>query len=164
MTDVPEQQSSDILSVAYQASCLCGEVAFDIQSIVLPYVLCHCTSCKKATGAAYAANISVPLEDFKVTKGAKAIQIYESSPGKYRHFCSSCAAPLYTTVGVSPKFARVRLGSLDSDFSVPPAAHIFVQSKADWETITDDLPQYSSWPHPDEVQIPGSRQSELHNE
>jgi len=164
MTDMSEQHPGDTLSVAHQASCLCGEVTIDIQSIVLPYVLCHCTSCKKATGAAYAANISVPLEDFNVTKGANAIQIYESSPGKYRHFCSSCASPLYTTVGDSPKFARVRLGSLDSHFSVPPAAHIFVQSKADWETITDDLPQYSSWPHPEEVNIPGSRQSELNTE
>lgn len=151
-----------MLESPLDGSCMCGRVRFQIDKVILPYVLCHCNSCKKATGSAYAANIAVPLEDFQLIEGADLIQTYESSPGKVRHFCGSCATPLYTLVGEKPKFTRVRLGSLDSDFSATPAAHIFVQSKADWESITDSLPQFSEWPEPGILNIPGSRQS-THN-
>ena len=42
----------------------------------------------------------------------------------------------------NPGYVRVRLGTVDSDISERPSAHIFVTSKANWEEIAGDLPKY----------------------
>ena len=41
---------------------------------------------------------------------------------------------------------RVRLGTLDTPLGQGPQAHIYVDSKADWWEIRDDLPQYPEAP------------------
>jgi hypothetical protein len=42
----------------------------------------------------------------------------------------------------------VALGALTEDPGVKPQFHIFVGSKAPWHEITDDLPQYDTYPPP----------------
>ena len=139
-------------------SCLCKTVTYQVEEIVGPYVYCHCISCRKANGSAFAANVSVPIGAFHISSGSDSLSVYESSPGKQRHFCSRCGSPIFTTVGKHPELARVRLGTLDSDFSDSPAAHIFVGEKAQWHTMNDGVREYESWPDSEQLKIPGSRQ------
>lgn len=148
----------------FQGSCLCGAVSYKASQLIGPYVQCHCPSCRKASGSAFAVNISVPLEKFTIVTGESKISVFESSPNKLRHFCSICGSPLYTKVGANPDVLRLRLGSLDSPFKDAPAAHIFAGQKAPWHRIYDDLPQYEDWPDATEMKIPGSRQSTLPND
>jgi hypothetical protein len=148
------------LVAVHQGSCLCGLVAYEALHLTGPYVYCHCPSCRKSSGSAYAANVSVPIEEFTITSGIEYISTFESSPGKVRHFCSKCGSPLFTKIGDNPKFIRVRLGSLDTPFTEVSTAHIFTALKADWDQIRDGLPQYSQWPDPGEIAIPGSKQSQ----
>lgn len=49
-------------------------------------------------------------------------------------------------------FLRLRLGTLDTPVGKQPAAHIWVSGKADWDVISDDVPQYDGYD-------PGGRQS-----
>ncbi len=44
-----------------------------------------------------------------------------------------------------PNQIRVRLGTIISYVDKKPKAHIFVISKANWENIADDLPQYEAY-------------------
>ncbi len=139
-------------------SCLCGSVCYQAADIVGAYVHCHCASCRKASGSAFAANVAVPAASFEITAGEALLSSFESSPGKRRYFCSRCGSPLFNKVGANPDLVRVRLGSLDSAFSEPPAAHIFTAEKAPWHDIPDGVPQFAAWPEPAAVAIPGSRQ------
>ncbi len=141
-----------------KASCLCGTVQFQFPQAVGDFVYCHCRSCRKSTGSAFGANISVPVEGFELSSGAENIGVFESSPGKHRHFCKTCASPLFTKVGDSPAYLRVRLGSLDTTFSQKPVAHIFVDDSAAWHDPQLALASYGTWPDPSEVRIAGSRQ------
>ena len=45
-----------------------------------------------------------------------------------------------------PEVMRIRLGTLDTPVTKPPVAHIFAASKAAWDVIHDDLPQYPERP------------------
>ena len=38
----------------HQGSCLCGEITFEVTGQPVRQGNCHCSTCKKATGAAYA--------------------------------------------------------------------------------------------------------------
>jgi hypothetical protein len=126
-----------------RGSCLCGGVRFEAREVPL-IVLCHCSICRKANGAAFEAGAAVPAADFRLIDGAELIRHYESSPGNQRAFCSVCGSR-------APSLSRDRnlyfvpAGLLDDDPGVRPALHIFVGSKAPWWQITDDLPRFEKW-------------------
>ncbi|MEM8766101.1 MAG: GFA family protein [Pseudomonadota bacterium] len=142
----------------FQGSCLCGSVRYQFKEIAGPYVYCHCSSCRKASGSAFAANVAVPSSDFNLIEGEALLSCFESSPGKRRYFCSKCGSPLFNKVGTAPALVRVRLGSLDSPFTEPPAAHIFTSEKAPWYEIQEGARQFPAWPKPEALAVPGSRQ------
>ncbi len=139
-------------------SCLCGAARYEAHEVIGPYVYCHCRSCRKANGTAFAANIAVPVAAFRLVSGTAQLRSYESTPGKLRYFCGQCGSPIYTAVGEAPKMYRIRLGTLDDAFAERPAAHIFVGEKAPWHAIEDGAPEYAGWPDPKALQISGSRQ------
>ncbi len=126
-----------------RGSCLCGGIQFKVKEVPL-IVLCHCSICRKANGAAFDAGAALPVDNFTLTKGEDLIQIYESSPGTRRAFCRVCGsrAPSKTADG---KLYFVPAGLFDDDPGVKPALHMFVGSKAPWWEIGDDLPQFEEW-------------------
>ncbi len=128
----------------YRGSCLCGTVTYEVRGELGPIVLCHCRQCRKAQGGAFAANAPVRAADFRITAGRETIREYESSPGKYRAFCSTCGSPLISRRQGQPDTVRLRLGTLDSPVPARPGAHIYASSKAEWFEIHDDLPRYDT--------------------
>jgi hypothetical protein len=122
-------------------SCLCGGVRYQVTGTLGPVALCHCTMCRKASGSAFASNAAVPDDGFHLGAGAALVQAYESSPGKFRHFCRRCGSPLWSVDPQMPGWVRLRIGGLDGDPGVRPALHYGVESKAPWFEITDGLPR-----------------------
>ena len=122
--------------------CLCGGVRFRVTGKLGPAGYCHCKQCQRASGSAFAANAPVRTSYFDLTDGADLVREYESSPGKFRAFCSRCGSPMYSRRNSEPDLRRVRLGTLDADPGRRPLAHVWVASKAPWFEITDELQQY----------------------
>lgn len=129
----------------YKGSCLCGKVRFEISGEIRNMVYCHCSQCRKAQGSAFAANGNVDAVSFKFVSGENELSSYESTPGQTKYFCKYCGSPIISKVQSNPDNVRVRLGSIESDITEKPVAHIFVTSKANWEHIEGDLPQYESY-------------------
>lgn len=126
----------------YKGSCLCGQVKIKITGAIDSIIHCHCSKCRKSSGTAFATNGFVLTEHFEITDGKKLLSNYEASPGKFRHFCSVCASPIYSANQSSAKYVRLRLGILDSDIAERPISHNFVTSKANWENLNAKLPWY----------------------
>ena len=124
--------------------CLCGGVRFRVTGPIGPAVFCHCSMCRRASGSAFASNASVASDDFRIVSGAELVQKYESSPGKFRHFCGRCGSPLFSLDPATPGQTRIRLGTVDGDPGTRPALHYAVESKAPWFEITDALPRLES--------------------
>jgi hypothetical protein len=125
-----------------EGGCLCGGVRFRINGRLGPAGYCHCKQCQRASGSAFAANAPVRTAYFELLSGAEEVCEYESSAGKLRAFCRRCGSPLYSRRDAEPEIRRIRLGTLDADPERRPLAHFFVDSKAPWYSIEDDLPQY----------------------
>ena len=123
-------------------SCLCGGIKFRITGQLGPAVYCHCRQCQKANGTAFATTAPVRAKYFEFLEGRELIREYESSPGKFRAFCSNCGSPVYSRRPVDPDTWRVRLATLDGDPERRPLAHVWTSSKAPWFQITDTLPQF----------------------
>lgn len=129
----------------YTGVCLCGSVRFEIKGPIRNIVYCHCSQCRKAQGSAFATNGIVKAGDFDILTGADLLTGYESSPGQTKYFCKICGSPILSKSEARPEQVRVRLGTIDSEIAERPIAHIFSTSKASWENITDDLPQYEAF-------------------
>ncbi|HSJ98269.1 MAG TPA: GFA family protein [Myxococcota bacterium] len=130
-------------------SCLCGEVRLRITGKLGPAGFCHCSQCRKANGSAFASNAPVRARYLEIAAGRERIREFESSPGKFRAFCSRCGSPVYSRRDTEPELLRLRLGLLDGDPGRRPAAHVWVGSKAPWYEITDALPQFDEGVPPD---------------
>jgi hypothetical protein len=121
--------------------CLCGAVRYRIRGAPLVMYHCHCSQCRKASGASFATNLLVRAEHFEIAQGADALAAFESSPAKHRHFCSRCGSPIFSRAQATAQIVSVRSGTLDGDPALRPSAHYHVASKAPWFEIGDALPQ-----------------------
>ena len=121
-------------------SCLCGQVRYQIEGTPMHMYYCHCTTCQKATGTAFAINILVPTAAFTIVDGQDRLGAFESSPNKHRYFCTGCGSPIYSH-GDGTSFVSVRCGTLDGDPETRPTIHYYAASKAPWDEIGDALPQ-----------------------
>lgn len=142
----------------FEGSCLCGQVKYRLTAEPGEFGYCHCISCQKASGSAHAANAAVDRGSFQLVRGGTAIREFESSPGKFRAFCTNCGSPLYAYLSVSPEVLRIRLGSLDTPFFKQPQAHTWVSEKAHWEPLSDDIPKFSTWASKAVLHQRGTRQ------
>jgi hypothetical protein len=98
--------------------------------------------CRKASGSAFAANAPARAKYFQLLVGEELLAEYESSPGKFRAFCSRCGSPIFSRSVREPDIRRIRLGTLDTDPERRPLAHFWVSEQAPWYEIHDKLPRY----------------------
>ena len=131
-----------------QGACLCGRIRYEIAGEPRWMYQCHCGKCRAATGASFATNIIVNAEKFRITAGKDVLTGFESSPDKFRYFCSKCGSPIYSQGEKTKQIVSVRSGTLKQDPGVRVAYHAFVASKASWVEIDDGLPQFAELPDP----------------
>lgn len=130
----------------YTGSCLCGGIHYEVRGEIGPIIQCHCQRCRKANGTAYASNAPIKASEFQITQGEHLLKKFASTETTTRCFCSECASPIISIKTDTPDLYRLRIGTLDTPLTQAPTQHIFVGSKAEWETIGDDLPQYDTRP------------------
>jgi hypothetical protein len=124
--------------------CLCGEVQYAVEDDFTYALNCHCSQCRRATGAAFKPFAGIEREKLHVTRGSDSLFLVgEELIHDVR--CAKCGSLLYSVVRQGA-FVHVTLGTLLQEPSIQPSAHIFVGSKAPWFTITDNLPQYEELP------------------
>ena len=129
-----------------RGSCLCGAVSFVIKQPVISMGHCHCSMCRRGHGTAYSTYCQVADDGLELESGSEMIEHYASSPGVTREFCGRCGGKLFYRTRAQPQYAWVAAGALDDEPGVEPAYHIFVDSRAAWHEITDDLPRYAEFP------------------
>jgi hypothetical protein len=123
-----------------EGSCLCGKVAYEAETEAKPIALCHCETCRKAHGSAFASVMAVPRTSFKWVRGEDVLGVFESSPGKFRRFCTSCGSHVMAERPADP-VVLLRLGCLDTKIEAKPAVHIWRSDGASWYDPKDEIPE-----------------------
>jgi len=119
-----------------KASCLCGIVAFEIEGDIPNVYQCHCSLCRKATGAAANAATIVERAAFRWTGGESDIRSYSKPSGFRSDFCSVCGSPVPNRLGNSD-LMWIPVGLLDDHVRSRIAVHPHTKSAAGWETESD---------------------------
>ena len=106
---------------------------------------CHCSMCRKFHGAAFASYAEVSRANFSWLAGEQLLQEYIASNGTTRRFCSECGSSMtFSPANSDGQVIEVSVATMDTEIAERPDAHIFVANKANWYSITDDLPQHAS--------------------
>ncbi|WP_231568069.1 GFA family protein [Sphingobium herbicidovorans] len=95
--------------------------------------ICHCLSCKRRTGSAFAWNASFP-EDMVQIAGAYHSFSRKTDSGRTNvyHFCPSCGSTLFYHVEMRPGTISIPVGAFaDPDFS-PPTVELFDDRRPGW--------------------------------
>ncbi len=124
---------------------MCGAVRYTVPDEFLYAGMCHCSNCRKATGSASKPYAGIERAKLAVTRGGDRLALY-GGPDDHDVRCTDCRAFLYCVVR-DGEYVHVSMGSLIDSPSIRPSHHIFVGSKAEWEEITDDLPQFDEHAH-----------------
>jgi hypothetical protein len=123
--------------------CLCGGVRFEITEPFAWSNHCHCSRCRKHSGAFGGTQARVPREGFLLLAGEELIHVYRPEGGRVKAFCEVCGSSLFGGEWPDGDEISVCLGAIDGDPGIRPQVHTFVDSKAPWEEIPDDgLPRY----------------------
>nr|WP_246806909.1 GFA family protein [Ensifer sp. ENS04] len=110
----------------------------------MPIGHCHCITCRKAHASTFTSTAGVLRTNFKWMAGEDALRSFESSPGKFRHFCSNCGTHLVAERPVQPHVI-LRVATLDDDPGVRPRFHIWTSHDVAWLADDEDTPQYPEW-------------------
>ena len=125
-------------------SCFCGKIRYQITSPLGPGRSCHCSRCRKAFSGPGSCYSEVAPGSFAWLSGEAHLTHYESSPGWGLCFCRVCGTTLCGTR--DGKVHGVTLGSVDADPGVRIEMHLFVDSRAPWDIIGGDAPQFAQFP------------------
>lgn len=124
-----------------EGSCLCGAVRFEISGRVSPIGQCHCSKCRKVSGAASGAILYTAVGSLHWRAGEERIRRFLLPDGWGTDFCDTCGSPL-PRLHPNGRIYFVPAGALDGDPGVKVERHIFVGSRAPWDEIGGDALQF----------------------
>jgi hypothetical protein len=124
--------------------CYCGAVHYQVDGPFAYALNCHCSQCRRVTGAAFKPFAGIARARVRVTHGEDALLVMGTA-GNNNTSCARCGSLLFSAVR-DGAFAHVALGTVEGDPGIRPRAHIFVGSKAPWFEITDELPRFTEFP------------------
>ena len=122
--------------------CLCGAIRFRVSGEPYEIGHCHCTACRRQTGAGYATYVVMMARD---VSWEGALATYRSTPGVERGFCPTCGSTL--------SFARpdrgemsLHAGTFDRPEAIRPRLHVFCGQAVGFAPVGDTLPRHDRFP------------------
>ncbi|MFD2854449.1 GFA family protein [Seohaeicola zhoushanensis] len=102
--------------------CLCGAVAYQVPDRFAYALNCHCSQCRRATGAAFKPFAGIPLADLRITRGAHKLTSWGDDQGQDRR-CGTCGSLLWSVVR-DGAWAHVTMGTLMDTLDPPDGAYL----------------------------------------
>ena len=127
--------------------CLCGKVRYRVSERPRTSAICHCVSCRRASGAQSVAWLTFAVEGFSFVSGDPAS--YRSSAEVSRTFCGQCGTTLTYQHDGDLDFIDVTAASLDDPDEFPPTHHVWMEDGISWDTANDGLPRFVQGGSPD---------------
>ncbi|RUO35073.1 GFA family protein [Aliidiomarina soli] len=116
-----------------KGECLCGAVKFAIDGELPNLYQCHCSLCRKTTGAAANAATFVTQERFQWVTGLSKISSFQKPTGYRNDFCSHCGSSVPNKLR-NTDLVWIPAGLLDETTRSEVAVHLHLSSSATWES------------------------------
>ena len=125
----------------FKGHCYCGAIRYEAGGAPHMETNCHCSICRRTSGAPFVAWFNVPAGGFRFTAGEPAS--FKSSAEGTRTFCARCGTPLTFQHVDYPDEIGVTTCSLDDPEQAPPMDHTWASAKLSWVRLGDQLPVFA---------------------
>lgn len=129
--------------IGLTGGCQCGAVRYRLDAEPFDAGYCHCTLCRRSSGAPVMAFATVPLDRWAITAGEPRQR--RSSVFGTRWFCADCGTQLAMQVDHQPETIDFTIASLDQPAQVRPAFHLFEAQRIPWFEIADAFPRHEGF-------------------
>ncbi len=119
--------------IKHTGGCFCGEIRFEFEAGDIPVANCHCSMCRRTSGAPYVTWLVVPEGQFSFLNGEPAV--LRSSDEGTRYFCKQCGTPLTCVNASHPEIVDVTLGSLDQPEAFTPTFDVYCDTALPFVTL-----------------------------
>lgn len=138
------------MTVAFpmEGGCTCRAVRYAMQTAPLFVHCCHCTWCRRETGAAFALNAMIETDRLTLLRGTPEWVATPSASGKGQRIarCPACRIALWSHyAGAGAKIAFLRVGTLDRAEDMPPDIHIFTSTRLPWVVLPEGVPAVAEY-------------------
>ena len=123
-----------------EGGCPCGALRYEADAEPVDSGYCHCSLCRRSTGAPVLAFASFPVSSFSYTVGRPAV--YPSSSWGQREFCAHCGTQICYRDSRNAETVDLNLGSLDDPSAYAPKQHIFTADRIPRFDTADALPRH----------------------
>ncbi|HET7672212.1 MAG TPA: GFA family protein [Burkholderiales bacterium] len=123
-----------------KGGCYCGAIRYEAAGAPFNEANCHCSICRRTTGAPFVAWFSVPRTQFRITRGSPAR--FRSTPKAVRSFCAECGTQIAFEHEDFPQEVDITTCSLDDASAAAPKSHIWTGSRPGWIRLADGLPEF----------------------
>ncbi len=131
--------------MTHQGGCHCGAVRYEVSGEPQHVALCHCSDCRKSSGAPMVAWAAFAEEQFKLVEGEPVT--FNSSGSAMRSFCLKCGSGLYyRNAEFLPGIVDIQSATLDDPEALPPGAHIQTAERLGWMETAHSLPAFERFP------------------
>lgn len=131
--------------MTHQGGCHCGAVRYEVAGEPQHVALCHCSDCRKSSGAPMVAWAAFTEDQFKLIEGEPVT--FNSSGSAMRSFCPKCGSRLYyRNAEFLPGIVDIQSATLDNPEALPPGAHIQTAERLGWMETAHSLPAFERFP------------------
>jgi hypothetical protein len=124
----------------FEGGCLCGQARYAYKARPLATNACHCTDCKKLSGATHIHMVLADSAAFSHVAGEVARWRKRADSGREVDIvrCANCGVRMWHEPLASPQYVFIAAGTLDDASWFRPASHIWTASAAPDFAFEDD--------------------------
>ena len=119
-----------------EGRCLCGAVRYRVGGEAVARTLCHCVSCRRASGG---VSVAWAVFDKDGVEIEGELREYSSSPGIHWGSCANCGSLVTYRRDSRPDHRDITTATLDDPAAFPPTVEIWVGEKCEWEVLNEAL-------------------------
>jgi hypothetical protein len=123
-----------------QGGCLCSAIRFRISGEPIFSIICHCSTCRRASAAPTVAWLTFDRGQVEMLSGNP--RTYRSSQGVVRQFCGTCGSQLAYENIASPATIDITTASLDNPNLFPPTLEAWLEHRVPWQSADENRAQY----------------------
>lgn len=141
-----------------EGGCQCGAVRYRITAPPLAVYNCHCTDCRRFSGATHSMSMPTKKAAFEHLKGEVTPYNKPADSGRTVPMmsCAICGTKVWNEPQATPDILVIKAGTLDDMSWAQPVGNIWTDSKVPWVEVdesqvnfpgqpADRQPLYDAW-------------------
>lgn len=116
---------------------MCGAIRYRVEGTPSSISICHCRSCRLASGAPAVSWFVVARAQFELLSGS--LTIHRSSTPVQRGFCGKCGTQVTYAHQSAPETIELTTASLDEAGRLQPTREIWLSEKLPWAAVNANL-------------------------